>query len=251
MFKYVIALFQYYVNQLLHKEKFLKQTLLFSTEIKWKQMGPPNRRNYEYIANDSDLPPKLKKFISVLKSKTFFSCLDQYTGLELRKMKWEFQKWTPGSYSLITQDNADRLDVMFCVGDTSIVGGKTHYVTLDDEVQNALITTGCEVNYLNLVYGDTARYTSLISKYSKTSSFYMFVASYFEDSEEKSKNKEVVDLNTSSDLNAKVEDDKTAPAATVSTDGAGDNLSKENNVESKTMLNDTIEPATSEPPKTE
>lgn len=67
-----------------------------------------------------------------------------------------------------------------CKNNTDVVGARTHYVTIEDEVQNALITIEPEENNLNIVYRDSARFTKYFSKQSKCQCFYTLICSYSE-----------------------------------------------------------------------
>lgn len=72
-------------------------------DLDWKRMGPPNRFNYD-ILNTENLPVVLDRFFQLFRSSQMFKMLDSYTGLSLYKkkysMRFELQRWTPGSYSV-------------------------------------------------------------------------------------------------------------------------------------------------------
>lgn len=63
-----------------------------------------------------------------------------------------------------------------------IIGGKLMYVDIKEKVQNALVTIVPNNNTINFVYGDTAHFTSYLSKKNpKNAYFYVVFASYYED----------------------------------------------------------------------
>lgn len=158
--------------------------VLNSQDLVWKHMGPPNRHNYEYLDLEQELPQILKNFLALFKSTDFMQLLMQYTHLELVNFRYELQKWTPGCYSLLgDQEAKNRLDLSISMGDLEVIGGKTQYVTLEDEVQQALVTIDVDGS-LNLVYGDTAKYISFVSHQSKSKAYYTLTASYFETEED-------------------------------------------------------------------
>lgn len=66
-----------------------------------------------------------------------------------------------------------------CNGD-DIIGGKTVFVSLDEQIQDALITIEPAQNNFNIVYRDSARYTQYVSKQSTMSQFYLLICSYSE-----------------------------------------------------------------------
>lgn len=67
-----------------------------------------------------------------------------------------------------------------CKSASSVIGARTQYVTIEDEVQNALITLEPEENNLNIVYRDSARFTKYFSKQSRCQEFYTLICSYCE-----------------------------------------------------------------------
>lgn len=67
-----------------------------------------------------------------------------------------------------------------CNKTSDIIGARTQYVTIEDEIQNALITVEPEENNLNIVYRDSARFTKYFSKQSKCKCFYALICSYSE-----------------------------------------------------------------------
>lgn len=67
-----------------------------------------------------------------------------------------------------------------CKKASDVIGARTQYVTVEDEIQNALITLEPEENNLNIVYRDSARFTKYYSKQSKCQSFYTLICSYSE-----------------------------------------------------------------------
>lgn len=76
----------------------------------------------------------------------------------------------------------EELDVILYIGctDGSIVGGKTVFVSLDEQIQDALITIEPVQNNFNLIYRDSARYTQYVSKLSTVAQFYILICSYSE-----------------------------------------------------------------------
>ncbi|XP_050313295.1 prolyl 3-hydroxylase OGFOD1 [Anthonomus grandis grandis] len=163
---------------------------LQQNEIIWKKTSPINRYNYE-VAGISQLPHTIERFISLFQSSQMFKLLQQYTDLELGNnkavMKFELQRWRPGNYALLTEEYdwkiKNELDLIMyfgCKTPTDVIGARTHYVTIEDEVQNALITIEPQDNNLNIVYRDSARFTKYFSKQSKCHCFYMLICSYSE-----------------------------------------------------------------------
>lgn len=77
--------------------------IFLCTDIEWRRVGPPNRYSYE-VLNCETLPHSLERFLDLFQSKAMFHLLQKYTDLELTtvgaSMKFELQKWTPGSYSV-------------------------------------------------------------------------------------------------------------------------------------------------------
>lgn len=67
-----------------------------------------------------------------------------------------------------------------CVSKNHVIGARTQYVTMEDEVQKALITLDPEDNNLNIVYRDSARFTKYFSKQSKCQRFFTLICSYSE-----------------------------------------------------------------------
>lgn len=61
-----------------------------------------------------------------------------------------------------------------------LVGGRVQYVDMEEEFQEALITVEPETNRLNLVYRDTARFTSYFSKQSMCKQFFLLICTYSE-----------------------------------------------------------------------
>lgn len=86
-------------NNLYYKKIFV--IVLCYTEVTWKRVGPPNRHNYETIANNPDLPQTLSRFLALFQSLQMFDLLRSYTDLDLATLRWELQRWKPGSYSVI------------------------------------------------------------------------------------------------------------------------------------------------------
>nr|XP_050862853.1 prolyl 3-hydroxylase OGFOD1 isoform X1 [Vespula vulgaris] len=80
-----------------------------SESICWEKVGPADVRNYE-VADEKTLPALLKSFCDIFKSKIVFRLLRSYTELDLVSMKpdmkpkmtMELQRWSQGSYTLIT-----------------------------------------------------------------------------------------------------------------------------------------------------
>nr|CAH7729214.1 unnamed protein product [Callosobruchus chinensis] len=165
------------------------QQTLKSRDTTWLKVGPPNRYCYE-VLDANKLPHSLDRFLSLFQSTEMFQLLRKYTELELTSpnasMKYELQRWSPGSYSLLTDYNwqeKNELDIIIyfgCSKSTDIIGARTQYVTIEDEIQNALITLEPEENNLNIVYRDSARFTKYFSKQSKCRCFYTLICSYSE-----------------------------------------------------------------------
>jgi len=157
-------------------------------EIKWKKVGPFNRFSYE-VADLTRLPHVIERFLDLFQSTSMFRLLQAYTDLDLHKetasMKFELQKWTPGSYALLTEydwtkNELDLIVYFGCKNTSDVIGARTCYVTIEDEIQNALITIEPEENNLNIVYRDSARFTKYFSKQSKCQCFYTLICSYSE-----------------------------------------------------------------------
>ncbi|KAG5870883.1 hypothetical protein JTB14_035751 [Gonioctena quinquepunctata] len=162
---------------------------LQSEDINWIKVGPPNRYMYEKI-DLVKLPHSLDRFLNLFQSTAMFGLLQQYTDLELMSpnasMKFELQRWSPGNYLLLSDYNwqqKNELDLIMyfgCVKNSDVIGARTQYVTIEDEIQNALITLEPEQNNLNIVYRDSARFTKYFSKRSKCQRFYTLICSYSE-----------------------------------------------------------------------
>ncbi|CAG9819240.1 unnamed protein product [Phaedon cochleariae] len=158
-------------------------------DLKWLKVGPPNRFTYEKV-DITSLPHCLERFLSLFQSTQMFELLHKYTDLELNSynasMKFELQKWTPGCYSLLSDydwQEKNELDLIIyfgCAENSDVIGARTQYVTVEDEIQNALITLEPEENNLNIVYRDSARFTKYFSRQSKCQRFYTFICSYSE-----------------------------------------------------------------------
>ncbi|XP_044753908.1 prolyl 3-hydroxylase sudestada1 [Coccinella septempunctata] len=152
---------------------------------KWKRAAPPNRSLYDVLVTDDSLPHSLKRFLDLFQSQQFFDYLKIITDVKFSSMKFEFQRWFPGSYCLLSDYNwsKEELDVIFYIpsGEVEgIVGGRTQYVSIDEEIQEALITIEPLKNRMNLVYRDTARFTSYFSKQSRCEKFYLLICTFSE-----------------------------------------------------------------------
>ncbi|XP_025832945.1 prolyl 3-hydroxylase sudestada1 isoform X2 [Agrilus planipennis] len=153
--------------------------------IHWTQVGPPNRFLYSKL-EEKNLPHTLERLLLLFKSEQMFDLLKKYTDLDLKCLKYEMQKWTPGNYMLLSDyDWAERneLDLILYLGCTdpnSVIGGRTMYVSVEDEVQQAFITVEPQENNLNIIFRDTARFTKYFSKQSTCKCFYMLICSYSE-----------------------------------------------------------------------
>ncbi|XP_056635786.1 prolyl 3-hydroxylase OGFOD1 [Diorhabda carinulata] len=162
---------------------------LESYDIIWTPVGPPNRYHYEKI-NLCNLPHILERFLDLFQSRMMFSLLQQYTDLELTtsnaSMKFELQRWSCGNYCLLSDfdwNEKNELDLVIyfgCSKSADVIGARTQYVTIEDEIQNALITLEPEENNLNIVYRDSARFTKYFSKQSRCKKFFALVCSYAE-----------------------------------------------------------------------
>ncbi|XP_045473021.1 prolyl 3-hydroxylase OGFOD1 [Harmonia axyridis] len=152
---------------------------------KWTRIAPPNRHLYEVLSTDDPLPHSLKRFLDFFQSKQFFDYLKIITCLDFTSMKFEFQRWTPGSYCLLSDYdwNKKELDVILYItsGEVEdIIGGRIQYLNMDEEIQEALITIEPSKNTLDLVYRDTSRFTSYFSKQSRCKKFYLLMCTYSE-----------------------------------------------------------------------
>lgn len=181
-----ISLPNYFLDD---KYKKLMETLK-SDEVKWKQFGPPNRRNY-HVLDEDHLTGFVQEFLNLFRSREMFALLEGYTELELASktgtMRYELSKWTPGCYSLLSDDykwqSKSELDLIMyfgCNRKSDIVGGRVQYIGVEEEVQQALITLDPEPNTMNIIFRDTARVTRYVSKHSNLSEFYMLICSYSE-----------------------------------------------------------------------
>lgn len=83
-------------------------------------------------------------------------------------------------YNWQEKNELDLIVYFGCSNSKNIIGARTQYVTMDDEIQNALITIEPEENNLNIVYRDLARFTKYFSKQSTCKTFYCLVCSYSE-----------------------------------------------------------------------
>ncbi|KAJ3642745.1 hypothetical protein Zmor_025502 [Zophobas morio] len=178
------------LKNFLKQESFNEISLILTSDsLSWVKVGPPNRYCYE-VAKTNDLPSVLQRFLQLFQSKQMFTLLQSFTGLEFTEetssVKFELQKWTPGCYALLGDyDWYDKkqLDLVLyfgCKNNTDVIGARTLYVTLDEEIQDALITLEPEENNLNLIYRDTARFTKYFSKLSRCGCFYTLICSYSE-----------------------------------------------------------------------
>ncbi|KAJ8920215.1 hypothetical protein NQ315_011876 [Exocentrus adspersus] len=178
------------LRSFLKKESFNEVLrTLKSEDTSWIKVGPPNRYCYEVI-DVTNLPHIIERFIDLFQSVKMFNLLKRYTDLDLTgakaSIKFELQRWTPASYSLLTDYNwqeKNELDLIIyfgCSKASDVIGARTQYITIEDEIQNALITLDPEENNLNIVYRDSARFTKYFSKQSKCRCFYSLVCSYSE-----------------------------------------------------------------------
>ncbi|XP_030764497.1 prolyl 3-hydroxylase OGFOD1 isoform X2 [Sitophilus oryzae] len=185
---YIEETSQVSLKQFLKDESFT-EILTTLESIVWEKMGPPNRLLYE-TAQLENVPYVLEQFFNLFQSTAMFQLLHDYTDLDLDKagasMKYELQKWTPGSYALLTDydwKKRNELDLIMyfgCGKRGDIVGASTQYVATEDEVQQALVTIEPEDNSLNIVYRDSARFTKYFSLQSRCRYFYLFICSYVE-----------------------------------------------------------------------
>ncbi|XP_022918447.2 prolyl 3-hydroxylase sudestada1 [Onthophagus taurus] len=167
--------------------KYLELCNEFENEsLKWDMVGPPNRFRYEVLP-ETEFTKPIKELVDIFKSESMFKLLKCYTELDLDDekagIKYEVQRWKSGHYSLLSDFkwNTKELDVIIYFNcNNQIIGGQTQYVTEDEEIQQALITLTPENNSLNIVFRDTARITTYISKYTKEP-FYALFCSYVED----------------------------------------------------------------------
>ncbi|XP_066258188.1 prolyl 3-hydroxylase sudestada1 [Euwallacea similis] len=169
--------------------KEISRTLQEDNNLTWKKVAPINRYNYE-VADLTKLPFVIERLLDLFQSNQMFQLLQKYTELDLHRkkacMKFELQKWTPGSYALLTDydwKERNELDLIIhfgCKKNSDVIGARTQYVTIEDQIQNALITIEPEENNLNIVYRDSARFTKYFSKLSKCKCFYTLICSYSE-----------------------------------------------------------------------
>ncbi|KAK9507515.1 hypothetical protein O3M35_007355 [Rhynocoris fuscipes] len=176
----------------------------------WEVIGPANRRRYECSELES-LPGPLQIMINLIRSPMFISYLKDITGLDLipnsdeeendkcTEMTLQIQKWTNGSYTMATDNDAffhkSGLDMifyfnsdLFCRGEDNY-GGCTVYlasgesdsdsVSLADDSE--LLTVEPQDNALVLIYrtSDTVRFTKYINHYN-SGLFHAISATYFE-----------------------------------------------------------------------
>nr|XP_023022848.1 prolyl 3-hydroxylase sudestada1 [Leptinotarsa decemlineata] len=83
-------------------------------------------------------------------------------------------------YNWQQKNELDLIMYFGCTKSSDVIGARTQYVTVEDEIQNALITLEPEQNNLNIVYRDSARFTKYFSKRSKCQRFYTLICSYSE-----------------------------------------------------------------------
>lgn len=62
----------------------------------------------------------------------------------------------------------------------NVVGGQTMYVSVNEKIEDALVTLQPKANSLNIVFRDTARIVKYVSKRSCSEYFYTIVCSYKE-----------------------------------------------------------------------
>ncbi|KAF5306979.1 hypothetical protein FQR65_LT07202 [Abscondita terminalis] len=139
--------------------KELQDTLI------WTGIGPPNRRSYEVLLEEN-ASPLLKDFINLFSSHQMFDLLKHYSDLDLKTFRYELQRWVPQCYSLLSDYDwlsKNELDLIMYLGSDDlsacVVGGRTIYVAMEEEIQQALITLDPNENHLNIVYRDSARIT--------------------------------------------------------------------------------------------
>lgn len=80
----------------------------------------------------------------------------------------------------LEKNELDLIMYFGCTASQEVIGARTQYVTIEDEIQNALITLDPEDNNLNIVYRDSARFTKYYSKQSKCKYFFTLICSYSE-----------------------------------------------------------------------
>lgn len=83
-------------------------------------------------------------------------------------------------YDWKEKNELDLIMYFGCKDAKRVIGARTQYVTIEDEVQNALITIDPEENNLNIIYRDSARFTKYFSKQSRCQCFYVLICSYSE-----------------------------------------------------------------------
>ncbi|KAK4876056.1 hypothetical protein RN001_012478 [Aquatica leii] len=157
-----------------------------STTLEWSRVGPPNRRRYE-ILYEENATTVLKDLINLFSSLQMFHMLKHYTDLDLKTFRYELQRWGPECYSLLSDYDwlsKNELDLILYLGPNdlseSVVGGRTIYVSMEEEIQHALITVDPCENNLNIVFRDSARITKYVSQSSRVHTFYILIFSYSE-----------------------------------------------------------------------
>lgn len=151
---------------------------------RWIQQGPLTKKSYK-ILNVKNLPPVLDEFLNMFQSRQFLDLLKLLTDLDLKSFKMEVQMWSAGDYELLGEACPEKpeLDaIMYFIDEDpcGIIGAKTHYVALEETVEEALMTVEPSLNSLNLIFRDTDRFTKYYSQKSRCKKFFRLFCSYAE-----------------------------------------------------------------------
>lgn len=167
-----------------NKEFYDEMLGLITSVMKWKRMGPVNKRNYETCF--------VKKLYDLFYSDAFISLLKSYTDLDLpignnnlkdNSIKLEIQRWTSGCYTVISDKSeydCDELDVIMYFNSTenSQIGTITYLDPIDTE-DNVLLTIYPKNNNLNIVYrtSGTTKFTKYVNHKMVEPSKYFYIVS--------------------------------------------------------------------------
>jgi len=191
-------------------DKYAAVCLALKKHSKWEKVGPPDRRNYVKLAGDTC--QVLETCLKLFTSEAFFLMLSNLTGLKLHPLAPEdsddddeteekniakvynprcrggFCNWSPGSYSLIRDDDKEQaefaldLRMFFNVSCwEESMGGHTSYIARGEDEE--LVTVEPEENTLSLVYRDrdSLRFVKYVnSEARKIESFHDVNFTYYE-----------------------------------------------------------------------
>ncbi|KAG1694108.1 Prolyl 3-hydroxylase OGFOD1 [Nymphon striatum] len=182
---------------------------LKENRIKWKEVGPANRRCYESCEMNS-LPEIINQFIKLMQSEALFLILSSLTGLKFHELASysdsdseeegetsesgnsscyaELTRWGHQNYSLVRDDDfnsskscLNALMYFNCDGWTREMGGFASYIAKEDEQE--LLTVDPRPNTLSLVYkdGETHSFVKYINNEMKSrEKFCNIIFTYFE-----------------------------------------------------------------------